>query len=121
VADASFSRVRRNVEALRIALLSPVPRDLEGCFPALEEAVQGLSSLREEFSGGTAATPPLRLEIAALANDLWMVSRLIDNGAALNLGWAKLLGGMVAGYLPTGEPAPLTRLSPGAQSISFEG
>ena len=121
MAGSTISHARRCVEGLRIALLSPSPQEMAACLPALEQAVQDLSSLQQELSAGTGGSAGLRSEVAALARELRVVTRLADHGAALNLGWARLLGGMVAGYLPTGEPAPLTRALPGAQSISLQG
>ena len=103
--------VRQHIAGLRAALLLPTPEAIERSLPGLIEAA-GL--LRE---AGDRPSRELHNDLAAVQSDLRSVARLIDHGAALNLGWARLLGAATAGYTPSGEAAPLT--APG--SISVQG
>ena len=95
------SRIRQHVAVLRSALMSPSPDEIEKCLPALAEAAGCLSSVTREQTN-------LHPELIALRQDLRLVSKLIEHGAAFYDGWAKLLGAAIGGYTPSGEAAPLT-------------
>jgi hypothetical protein len=110
---SGITSARRHVEALRTALLSPSPEEIERCLPGLEEAVRCLTGSEKE--------PPDAAACRALRNELRIVSRLIEHGTAFCQGWAKLLGAATAGYLPTGEAAPIARLVDGPGSVSVRG
>ena len=99
-----------------MALLSPSPEEIERCLPALEEAVRCLAGAEQELEH-----PGLGGELNALKNELRIVSRLIEHGAAFYQGWAKLLGAATAGYMPTGEAAPIAGLMNGTGNISVRG
>ena len=90
---------RRQVEALRLALLTPSPEEVWLCLPGLEEAVRCLTATEQES--------PNTAELRALKSDLRIVTRLIEHGAALHQGWARLLGAVTAGYTATGDAAPV--------------
>ena len=110
---SGITSARRHVEALRAALLSPSPEAIERCLPALEEAVRCLTGAEKELRDAAACR--------ALRNELRIVNRLIEHGAAFYQGWAKLLGAATAGYMPTGEAAPIARLMDGTGSVSVRG
>ena len=130
---ARIQSTRRQLDAVRIALLSPSPEEIVSCLPALEEAVFSLQQLEKELLGDSnpqavptqsatglpegQAQPEIRVALQALQNDLQIAKRLIEHGAALHQGWAKLLAAAAGGYVATGAPAPLT--VPG--TVSIEG
>jgi hypothetical protein len=110
-----ISNARRDVSALRRALLLPSPDDIGRCLPALIEAAQGMAWVESELRKRGGEHPELRSELHALLNELRLVNQLIEHGAALHQGWATLLGAAMAGYTPSGEAVPLT--APGAISV----
>lgn len=103
--------VRLRVESLRMALLEPSQEELNRSLPALEEAAGYLVSiereLRDSGTGPIGHAVGLRTELQTLKNELRIVRRLIENGAAFYQNWARFLGGAEAGYISTGQPAPL--------------
>jgi hypothetical protein len=109
---AKLQDVRRRVAILRNALLAPSAAEIRRCLPELVEAVRCLSSveqsLRSQNSNGAHGEEDLARELKTLKHDLLMVHRLIDHSAAFYRGWANLLGAATAGYMPSGEAAPLT-------------
>ena len=116
-----ISKARRHVEALRAALLCPGPEEIERCLPGLEEAARSLAAAETELSASGAARPILARELRALSHELKLASRLIEHGAAFHSGWAKLLGAAAAGYMPTGEAAPITGLVQATGRLSVQG
>ena len=116
----SVTIVRRHVETLRLALMSSSLDDIEGCLSSLDDASHGLASaardlpspgeLQERGPRGSRLPAESDAEIEALRKELDIVTRLLENGVRLNEGWARLLGAWVAGYMSTGEAAPLTRV-----------
>jgi hypothetical protein len=100
----SITIVRRHVEILRLALISYSLDEIEGCLSSLDDAIPALASAARD------PQPESRAEIKALRNELDIVARLLENGMKLNEGWARLLGAWVAGYMCTGEAAPLARV-----------
>lgn len=116
---ARIQSIRRRLDALRIALLSPSPEEIVNCLPALEEAVPSCQQLELELPDDSDPLARLEIRIAlhALQSDLQIAGRLIEHGAALHQGWAMLLAAAVGGYVATGAPAPLTA----AGTVSLEG
>src|SRR5712692_10331430 len=114
---SGINHARTQVEALSIALLSPSPEEVGRCLPALEEAARSLTGAEKELRSGAAD----RQELQALRNELRVVNRLIECGAAYYQGWAKLLGAATAGYMPTGEAAPISPRLDGTGSLSLRG
>ena len=114
---SSLRRAREHVAALRGALVSPSPEEIERFLPALVEAAACLGSVQHEIETSSTGVPELREELHALKSELALVQRLIEHGATFYQGWARLLGSATGGYTPSGESAPLT----GARTISAQG
>jgi hypothetical protein len=110
---SKVKQARKQVEALRLALLSPAAEDLSQALPALEEAARGLMELERECGEGTKA---IRRELVLLKRDLRIIARLIDQGMAFCRGWAKLLG-VGPGYTPGGHAV----VSPLEGTLSVRG
>ena len=138
-------RARRHVDALRLALQSPSPEELERYLPALEEAVaclqgieQSLSSKSGNSMSANSAKPaagdlagdldesesadhglqrPMLQQLHALNNELEIAQRLVIHGTAFCDTWARMLGGAAGGYVASGDAAPLS--IPG--TVSVEG
>lgn len=108
---------RRHIAVLRNALLSPRPDEIERCFSALVEAAGCLRAVEQVLQSQGGEHPELRSELTALRSELAMVHRLVEHGAAFYQGWARLLGVATAGYMPSGEGAPLTA----AGTLSMQG
>jgi hypothetical protein len=113
---------RERVAVLRTALLSPSPEELERCVPDLMKAavglgLMGMGSMDQELQEHRGEHPEIAGELAALKNDLRLVKKLIEHGAGLHQGWARLLGAAAAGYTPSGEASPLAA----ASAVSVEG
>lgn len=97
---SKVSAARRELAALRRALLSPGPEQIEESLPRLAEAVSGLSSPESE--------PDIdRKELEQLQAELTLAAKLIEHGAAFYKGWAKLLASAACGYTPSGDAPPL--------------
>jgi hypothetical protein len=116
-----IDNARRHVEALRIALLSPSPDEIERCLPSLEEAVRCLAAAERGLRDGSGGGPELGPRLESLKSELRIVDRMIGQGAAFYRSWAKLLGAATAGYMPTGEVAPIPRPMEGTGSVSLRG
>lgn len=104
---SNLNLARTRIEQLRSALRSPSPEEIERCLPGLVEAAACLGLIQQQL-GCEAFEPELGRELKALKNDLNLVGRLIEHGAAFYLGWAKLLGSATSGYTPSGEAAPIS-------------
>ncbi len=135
---AGINDVRASVAALRAALKKHSPDQLLACLPALSEAAERLSAVETELlrnsrsaqldrcPGGQAdserlITSPADLgeitrALKSLKSDLRAAVNLIEHGAAFYRGWARLLGAANAGYMPSGEAAPLA--APGSVSVA---
>jgi hypothetical protein len=107
---AKLQDVRRRVAILRCALLAPSAGEIHGCLPEVMEAVRCLSSIQQELQNSNRGhdEEDFARELKALNNDLRLVHRLIDHSVAFYQGWARLLGSATAGYMRSGESAPLT-------------
>jgi hypothetical protein len=112
---SGIDNARTQVEALRRALLSPSPEEIERCLPALEEVMRSLSFVEKELPDDACG------QLEMLSKELRIVNRLIERGAAFYRGWAEMLGAAAAGYMPTGEAAPIARLFDGTTCISIRG
>jgi len=105
---------RREIAALRDALLNPSPENLQSRIPALERAAR---SLEAAISAGASWPETARKELEALASGLRSCASLIDHGRALHQAWATILASASAGYSPRGEAAALPQRS----TISLRG
>jgi hypothetical protein len=83
---------------------------VEESIPALTDAVEHLRSFEkllaspDDLAGeGNAG---LRSELQELRRELDSAARLVETGAALQHGWARLLGAAL-GYTASGDAAPL--------------
>jgi hypothetical protein len=116
---ARFESIRRRLQALRMALLSPSPEEIVNCMPALEQAIPSGPELELELPDDRDPQARLEIRIAlhALQSDLQIARRLIERSAALHQGWATLLAAAVGGYVASGAPTPLTA----AGTVSLEG
>ena len=114
--QSSLRDARNHVARLREALLAPSPEAIARCLPGLIEAGECLGRVQQELGGGP-VDGGLVLEVQAFQRELKIAAKLIEHGAALQSGWAKLLGAAVSGYLPDGEAAPLSA----AGTISVRG
>ena len=113
-----IDRARKHVEELRIALLTPSADEVIAALPGLDEAVRCLTAASEDRPARADLEKPKLLK---LKNELRTVARLIEHGAALNQGWANLLGAAAAGYTPAGQPAPLAQLTGGESAVFIRG
>jgi hypothetical protein len=102
---SAVNLARQEIERLRLALLQAAPQPMELSIVALEAAIEGMRLLDARH------VPELKNELVALRADLARVSRLIESGAALHEGWAKVVGAALGGYTPSGSAAPLTAAS----------
>lgn len=118
-------RARRHVDALRCALQSSSPDDLEHCLPALEEAVACLGVVEEKLKGiakqelgvSTQHLEQLRQEATALQQSLEVARRVLQQTSAFVNGWMDVLGMTAASYTATGAPPEAMP----AAKISVEG
>ncbi|MCS7314086.1 MAG: hypothetical protein RMI94_05815 [Bryobacterales bacterium] len=89
-------------------MLEPTPEAIEQVARELESVE---SCLRQRLGAAGDALPGLGGAELRLLRELRRQTRraavLLENAAALRLGWARLLSVMTAGYTPQGEPAPL--------------
>lgn len=113
--------VRRHVNSIRHALLSPVPHPVAESVPDLELAVASLREVKAQTehtnSLGIALEPQLRREVAALKSDLSVVAQLLEQGMRFHEEWGAFLATAASGYTATGKAATLTA---GGQ-VSLEG
>ena len=115
-----ITNARRDVAALRRALLLPSPEEIGRSMPALIDAAHALAAVEADLRKQPekrGEQPELRAELNALLTDLRLANQLIEHGAALQQGWATLLGAATAGYTPSGEAAPLSA----SGAISVQG
>ena len=108
------------MDALRIALQSPAPEDVQGCLPTLEETVASLQELVRDLQGQANAPKAeeqtyFTLQLHALNSSLEVAQHLVMHGQTFCDGWARVLGSATGGYQPSGDPAPLS--APGTLSI----
>jgi hypothetical protein len=109
---SAINEARESARQLRRALLSGSLEDLGESIPALTGAVRNLQSLEKSLAsqgdttGDTTARTRLRRELIELRRDLDSAAWLVLNGAALQKGWARLLGAAL-GYTASGDAAPL--------------
>jgi hypothetical protein len=118
---SGIRNARQHIEALRTALVSPLLEEIERCLPGLEEAARSLTTAEAELRASGTHRPTIAHELKALSHEVKLASRLIEHGAAFHSGWAKLLGAAAAGYMPTGEAAPITGLVQATGRISVRG
>ena len=97
---------RTHLATLRQALQSPSPEEIGRCVPSLVEAAGCLSRMEQQLRQ-EAADAELAAELKQLRNDLKIVARMIEHGAAFYRGWASLLGAAAAGYTPAGSAAEI--------------
>jgi hypothetical protein len=111
---SAIGNARESARHLRAALFSGSLEELEESLPALTDAAQQLRSLEKRASADPAglANPSevhsgdLRGELMELRKALGSAAWLVENGAALQQGWARMLGAAV-GYTASGDAAPL--------------
>lgn len=112
------------MDALRIALQSPAPEDVQDCLPTLEETVASLQELVRDLQGQgerQVKAPQVEeqayftLQLHALNSSLEVAQHLVMHGQTFCDGWARVLGSATGGYQPSGDPAPLS--APGTLSI----
>ncbi|MEQ1885662.1 MAG: hypothetical protein ABL967_11425 [Bryobacteraceae bacterium] len=117
-------RARGHVDALRSALVSPSPEDLERCLPTLEEAVvclreveaqlQRLGAQEMDVEISQEQLEQLRREANDLQESLQIARRVLQQGATFVGGWMNVLGMTAASYTATGAPpeaAPAAKIS----------
>lgn len=121
---STIKTVRDHVAALRLALLSPSPEELQSFLPVLTDAAgclgtieRGLRLLPDPRDPPSPRDPALARELQALRQDLRTVTKLIEHGAAFWQAWARLFGAATGGYTPSGEPRPVAA----AGTISVQG
>jgi hypothetical protein len=103
-----IAEARELLARMRAALLTPTPEAIDGELPALKQALQCLQELQPEAGLQTEPEAGLRIELEMLHAEVRRVAGLIEGGAALQAGWAKVLAAAAGGYTAGGEAAPLT-------------
>lgn len=103
-----WDEVVRHLERAGLDLLVPTPEKLEEVAGELERAESRLRELLRP-AGAPGAGPPGTEPHALrqLRRQVGRVAALLENAGALRLGWARVLGVMIAGYTSRGEPVPL--------------
>jgi hypothetical protein len=114
VTRSNIQRVRQRLEALRLALLGPRPEDIDAALPDLEEAVHLLQTSE------LGQSHEVRRELTLLKNDLQIVARLVEHGAAFCQSWAKMLAGCPL-YTQAGQSAAVEQLAGSPGTISLRG
>ncbi len=101
VADA-----RRNVGRVRQLLARPTSASVADSAVLLEDTANRLRDLEWGLrrSGG-GRQPELARELGELRRELAQASEMLENAAALYMGWAQLLFAAAGGYTARGEPA----------------
>jgi len=108
----------RSLRAARARLLRPTPEALRLCTQDLQAAHAALARLIAHLqTEGRQPPKSLQQKIQSWRDSTRLLSILLEQAAALRLGWARLLGSITQGYTPQGEPAPLS-VAPG---MSVEG
>jgi hypothetical protein len=113
---SKIRQARDKVEALRLALVSPIAEDIALALPGLEEAACCLAAVEQEIREGAPVSYEIRGELKLLKNDLRISARLIEHGIAFCQGWAKMLGTGPA-YTQAGRTAP----PPSEGTLSLRG
>jgi len=113
---SKIKEARAGVEALRLALLSPLPEDIGAALPRLEAAACCLGIVEQELRASSGAADEVRRELKLLKNDLRISARLIEQGMTFCRAWAKLLGTGPA-YTQSGRQEP----SPSQGIVSLRG
>jgi hypothetical protein len=103
----NINSARKQVAALRLALISASPEPIEECLPRLVEAGAHLGLVEQALRTGRVSDPDLILELNALKGELRAAGKLVAFGLAFYQGWGRLLASSTAGYTPAGEAAPL--------------
>src|SRR5712691_9645615 len=98
---SAINDARESARRLRAALLSGSVGEVEQAIPALTDAARHLRSLEKRMSLAPEAPLPSRdhkgadaecEDLLALKKELAAAEWLVENGAALQHGWARLLG-----------------------------
>jgi hypothetical protein len=117
VARACVADARRSLREVRRLLMRPAGGAVAESAVHLENAANRLRDLERRLrrvDGGR--QPELARELGELRRDVARASEMLENAAALYMGWARLLFAAAGGYTATGEPAaPAAR-----QRISVE-
>jgi hypothetical protein len=113
---SKLKQARNRVEALRLALLSSTPEQVDAALPGLNEAALFLASVEQDLLAGDGAPDDVRQELKLLKNDLRISARLIAQGLEFCRGWAETLGGGPA-YTRGGHTAP----APAEGTLSLQG
>jgi hypothetical protein len=97
---------RREVSEVRRLLERPTSAAVAQGAVHLEDAANGLRDLEQRLRrGGTGRRPSLARELNELRREVGRASEMLENAAALYMGWARLLFAAAGGYTPRGEPA----------------
>jgi len=115
--QARVEDARRQLDRLRVALLSPSPRDIEEALPEVERAVTSMKELERALANGGVPAANMAVDLAALAREVGVVRRLTNGGLELSNGWAAMLAAAAGGYVSSGKPAPLNP----ASSLDVDG
>jgi hypothetical protein len=116
---AAMKQARERVQALRVALEGPSAEEIGAALPGIQEAMNCLETVEQEFRAGRCASYDVRRELQLLKNDLKVSGRLIEHGVAFCQGWARLLG-TGPSYSHAGRPVRDPR-STAVGSLSLEG
>lgn len=114
---SNLSTAQSHVQALRRALLSSSPEEIEQCLPLLSEAAGCLTTIQRELALQPDQDPGFAGELKTLKQELRVVTKLIEHGAAFWQGWARLFGAATGGYTPSGEPRPVAAVG----TVSLRG
>ena len=119
VLGVEVREVRGHIESLRQQLLDPSQESLNGCLPSLEDSIRRMITIQEALRSIPAGNPAAELgpkksaefavrgELSGLKREIRVAMRLIENGAAFCRDWAARFGAAEAGYIASGEAAPL--------------
>lgn len=101
VADA-----RRSLQEARRLLARPASGAVSASAVHLENAANRLRDLERRLRrGGGGRQADLARELDGLRRDVARASEMLENAAALYMGWARLLFAAAGGYTASGEPA----------------
>jgi hypothetical protein len=108
-----IKQARDRIEALRLALVGPLPEGILEALPGLDEAVRCLETVEHEVRLGVCAPYEVRRELKLFKNDLRRNARLIANGVE----FCRRMSGAGLAYTPAGNTAPAEQLA----TLSFRG